>query len=155
MTEPVQAWHFMPADRKLRYGDGREVKPGVKLVVDCEPVLCQSGLHGSLRAIDALSYAQGNVVSRTEHSGVIAMGNDKLVSTERTHIWMADAEQTLRAFTRWCALDVAHLWDMPQIVRDFLETGDESLRAAARAAALDRYNDKLTTMLCELGQNNP
>ena len=32
-------------------------------------------------------------------------------------------------------LDAAHLWNAPQIVLDFLKTGDESLRAAARAAA--------------------
>jgi hypothetical protein len=39
------------------------------------------------------------------------------------------------AFARWCALSVAHLWDMPDVVRQFLETGDETLRDAAGAAA--------------------
>ena len=37
-------------------------------------------------------------------------------------------------FARLCALDVAHLWDIPPIVREYLETGDESLHEAARAA---------------------
>jgi hypothetical protein len=41
----------------------------------------------------------------------------------------------LREFARECALDVIHLWDAPQIVRDYLESGDDNLRAAARAAA--------------------
>lgn len=44
-------------------------------------------------------------------------------------------EVTMRAFACWCALTVAHLWDMPVIVREYLETQDESKRAAARAAA--------------------
>jgi hypothetical protein len=38
-------------------------------------------------------------------------------------------------FARRCALDVAHLWDAPDVVRRFLETGDESLRYAAWDAA--------------------
>ena len=46
-------------------------------------------------------------------------------------------EATMRAHACWCALTVAHLWDMPVIVREYLETQDESKRAAARAAAWD------------------
>ena len=46
-------------------------------------------------------------------------------------------EATMRAFACWCALTVAHLWDMPVIVREYLETQDESKRAAAWAAARD------------------
>ena len=41
----------------------------------------------------------------------------------------------LRAFARQCALDVIHLWNAPQVVRDYLTTGDESLRDAAGNAA--------------------
>ena len=37
----------------------------------------------------------------------------------------------IRAFACDCALRVAHLWDMPGIVREYLETRDESIRAAA------------------------
>ena len=32
---------------------------------------------------------------------------------------------------------MAHLWDCPDIVRQYLETGDESIREAAHAAAWD------------------
>ena len=35
------------------------------------------------------------------------------------------------------ALHVVHLWDAPQIVKDWLVTGDKKLRAAARAAVWD------------------
>jgi len=34
-------------------------------------------------------------------------------------------------------LDVIHLWDAPAVVREYLETGDESKRDAAWAAARD------------------
>ena len=44
-------------------------------------------------------------------------------------------EFEMRKFARMAALDVDHLWDMPAIVRDYLETGDETKRAAAWAAA--------------------
>lgn len=44
-------------------------------------------------------------------------------------------ETTLREFARWCALQVVDLWGAPQVVRQYLETGNEAARAAARAAA--------------------
>lgn len=44
-------------------------------------------------------------------------------------------EWFLREFTRWCALRVIHLWDAPDVVKQYLETGDETLREAAGAAA--------------------
>ena len=43
----------------------------------------------------------------------------------------------LREFARWCALSVAHLWDMPDVVRQYLQTGNEEIRAAAGDAAGD------------------
>ena len=44
-------------------------------------------------------------------------------------------EHWVRLFARECASDVLHLWDAPQVVKDYLATGDESIRAAARDAA--------------------
>ena len=44
-------------------------------------------------------------------------------------------EFELRKFARCCALDVAHLWNMPDVVREYLETGDDTKRDAARDAA--------------------
>ena len=41
----------------------------------------------------------------------------------------------VRGLARRYALDVIHLWDAPDIVRRFLETGDESLAAEAAGAA--------------------
>ncbi len=131
----IKAWHFMPADRRLRYDDGRKVEPGVWYACEGEPVLCHSGMHASTDMLDALDYAAGPVVSRVELRGGIIKGGDKLVARERRHLWMLDAEPVLRDFARRCALDVVHLWDPPDVVLRYLKTGDEKIRAAARHAA--------------------
>ena len=129
----IEAWHFVCDDRKLR--DGTPLEIGKRLVHDGPLVLCQSGYHASEKILDALQYAPGSVACRVQCDGDILRDTDKLVCRERTAIWALDATAVLRAFTRRCALDVIHLWDAPQVVRDYLTTGDESLRAAARAAA--------------------
>ena len=132
----MKAWYFSDESRRLRYGDGREIAVGVTHTVDCVPVLCKFGLHASVRAIDALEYAPGPIIWIVELGGIVVEGDDKCVATERTYTaGGVDATETLRAFARACALDVVHLWDAPQVVKDYLVTGDESLRASAWAAA--------------------
>ena len=127
----IRAWHFT---------DGMFLRDGQPLVVGKTYTyagwvkLCESGLHASKRPIDALQYAPGNVVSRVECGGEMLNGDDKLVCTERTVLWAYDAEKVLRHFARLCALDVIHLWDAPEIVVQYLRTGDEDMRAAARGA---------------------
>jgi len=129
---PVLAWHFV--DKTLR--DGSKIpKDGVLLKHPGEVVLCESGLHGSKRLIDALQYAPGNTLCRTEHSGVIEYQEDKLASSERKILWRIDATKLLQDFARDEALRVAHLWPCPEVVMKWLKTGDESLRDEARRAA--------------------
>ena len=132
----MEAWHFIKEDRTMQYS-GDLVEVGKTYVFDGDPKLCEQGYHASLRAIDALAYSPGPVICRVRMGGEIVTGDDKLVANERHVIWMSDATETLREFARWCALEVAHLWDMPAGVRQYLETGDESLRAAAWDAARD------------------
>jgi hypothetical protein len=60
---------------------------------------------------------------------------DKWVGRRRKILATIDAEPLLREFARWCASQVLHLWDAPQVVHDYLATGDESLRDAAWVAA--------------------
>ena len=50
-------------------------------------------------------------------------------------VWTGDVTDELLAFTRWCALDVATLWDCPSVVRRYLQTGDQGLHQAALHAA--------------------
>ena len=132
MTAPTLAWHFVGAtlrDGRPIPADGETLKHKGKLV------LCESGLHASERLIDALQYAPGWTLCRVRMSGTIKRETDKLVARERTILWRIDATDVLRTFARRCALDVAHLWDMPPIVRQYLETGDGSIKAAAMADA--------------------
>ena len=134
MTEKVLAWHFVGATLR----DGRQVPAdGEMLRHDGPLVMCESGLHASVRILDALQYAPGETICRVQCGGEIKQGSDKLVCTERTILWRVDGETLLRQFARICALDVAHLWDMPVVVRKYLETGDQALRDAARDAAWD------------------
>lgn len=130
----TEAWHFV--GDTLR--DGNAVPPdGQALVRDDEATLCVSGLHASERILDALKYAPGNTICRVTCDDVVGRQDDKLVCRSRTVEWRLDGEQVLRDFARRVALDVADLWDMPDVVRGFLETGNENQRIAARAAARD------------------
>src|SRR3989304_4578803 len=133
---PLMAWHFLPADLRLGNGDGREVRVGETLRHDGPLVMCKCGLHASERILDALGYPTGPVISRVRCGGEILRDTAKLVCGERTVEWMlTDTDDLSRGYSRWCARSVLHLWDAPEIVLRYLDTGDESIRAAAVAAA--------------------
>ena len=149
----MKGWHFCSSDDNgqpiLNYDDGRPVVDGETLTVDCEPLLCEQGLHASANILDALYYAPNtSCLCRVTLSGTVAKGTDKAAATERRCEWHLDADATgglLRDFARRCALDVIDLWDAPDVVREYLETGDESLRAAAGDAARDAAWDAART----------
>ena len=127
----IRAYHFV--GDMLR--DGRPVPPvGEWLVHDGPMVMCESGLHASRHPFDALTYAPGPILCLVDCDEIDAEENDKLVCRRRRIVARFDATTMLRTFARRCALDVIHLWKAPQVVRDYLTTGDESLRAAALAA---------------------
>jgi hypothetical protein len=159
----MKAWHFLYEGGVTR--DGITCQIGTVLSVDGDIIPCKRGLHGSVRAIDALQYAPGPVVCLVEMRGtVMPHGNpvDKHACSEREVIAMADATDVLRKFARDCALDVIHLWSPPDVAVQYLKTGDKSIRDAARDAAwaadrdADRdaawaaANDRLTKALEEL-----
>ena len=132
MSETVMAYHFV-GDR-LR--DGRPVPPdGEWLVHDGPLVLCQTGLHASRHPFDALTYAPGPILCRVEMAGTIIESDDKLVASRRRIVARVDATVLCRDFARACARDVLHLWDAPDVVRRYLDTGDDTIRDAAWAAA--------------------
>jgi len=132
----IKAWYFSDESRTLRYGDGRKIKLGIEHTVKGYPEPCSHGLHGCERLIDALGYASGPIVWRIELLGRVKRDDDKIAATRRKYVGGGvDISDVLREFARKQALSVAHLWDMPEVVRRYLETGDESIRAAASAAA--------------------
>lgn len=132
MSRRIRGWHFLQPDRRML--DGNVAAPGYVYSVEGPLRLCDWGLHASRRAIDALGYAPGPVVGRVEQWGDIIHGGDKYVARHREYLWITDASEVLRGYARWCASEVLHLWKepVPQVVMDWLATGDELLRDAAR-----------------------
>ena len=131
-------WHIAENTCTLGHGDERLIVVGETLTVAGPIFMCWNGLHACERLLDALAYANGTVICEVALGADAYTEADKSVSSSRTCIAMTspeEGERILRNFARWCALDVAHLWDMPEGVRQYLETGDESVRAAAETAA--------------------
>ena len=135
------AYHFV-GDR-LR--DGRPIPKDGKWLEYTGPLkMCESGLHWSREPFDALQYAPGETLCLVEVGGKIVEGGDKGVSTRRKIVARMDATELLRYFARMQALSVIHLNEdlcNSEVVWDYLMTGDESLRAAARVAARDAVWD--------------
>ena len=128
------AWHFV--GETLR--DGRPIPAdGEWLIHGEELIMCEKGLHASQSILDASTYAPGTTICRVRLAGEIVEGNDKMVAAKRKILWRIDGEEVLRAFARWCALQVLHLWDAPDVVLTYLLTGNENIRADARDAARD------------------
>ena len=134
----MNGWHFTAQPGVL--SDGTKFALGETLKLAGEIIPCKCGLHASPTVLHALKYAPGNHLYRVELSGtVIPHGDpiDKYAASERTATAYVDAEPLLRLFARQCALDIVRLWGAPDVVRQHLITGDESLRAASWAAAWD------------------
>ena len=130
-------YHFTAATLR----DGRPIPPvGEWLEHDGPVVPCEKGLHASECPLDAMQYAPGSRLHRVELDGDLqAHGEpvDKWVGRRRRIVASIDAEPLLREFARWAALQVIDHWNAPPVVRQYLDTGREDLRAAAWAAAGD------------------
>jgi hypothetical protein len=139
------AWHFLKTvGGKPVLRDGRPApRVGRWLEESGDLAICARGLHASWRALDALDYrpAYENLVAcLVEVDGVVAERDDKLVCRRRRIVRKVHCDDVLRRFACEAALSVAHLWSMPPVVREYLETRDESKRAAAYDAAYDAAN---------------
>ena len=135
-AKQILAWHFVKEDLvpasctkgiKAFVGQVRKHKGPL--------ALCESGLHASIKPLDALHYATSTTVCRVVCSGRVHRGTDKLVCSNRKVLAIVDTTEMLQEFSRWCALQVIHLWDAPPVVKEYLLTGDKSRRAAAEDAA--------------------
>ena len=127
------AYHF--TDDTLR---GGRPLPKINTWLSHEgPIVpCRSGLHASVHPYAALTYAPGSRLHLVKLKGDIQHhSDDKVVGRHRKIIKSLDAEGLLREFARWNALQVIHFWKAPPVVKQYLETGDESLRTAAWYAA--------------------
>ena len=107
-SRAIKAWHFVRDDKRIdndthHHGRARIVRTGLVLRVPPPIVLCERGLHGSERIIDALQYAPGALICRTSHWGEVVRHDDKLASEYRRVEWMLDGTTVLREF----ACDIA------------------------------------------------
>ena len=126
------AWHFV--NDTLR--DGQPIPAdGEWLEFHGECRMCESGLHASRQPFDALQFAPGATLCLVEIDGIVAEEDNKLVCSRRKIIARMDASELLWYFARMQALSVVDKWDAPDVVLDYLMTGDEDLRAAAWDAA--------------------
>ena len=136
----MRAYYFSGKDKRLRYGDNRLIQEGETHTVDCEPIPCEQGLHGSIKALDALKYAPDTYLWIVEIEGDIKTGGDKICGKSRTYIKGFDAEELLKTFARKQALiNIEKI--KPYCSEEEYNTillylrGDYALRSAARAAA--------------------
>ena len=138
----ILGWHFCDGP-KLR--DGTPIEIGKTYSVTGPLVICDNGLHGSRRAIDALAYGPGGYACRVESWGEIIEHDDKYCSRYRRVIGAADADLVLHEYACCCA-EVALLladiinpccWEAIEAKRAWMrgEIDDKELAAAARAAA--------------------
>jgi len=150
MSDPILAWHFLPQNRCFHLAPHTPVKAGETYIHDGPIALCESGLHASVRPIDALCYAPGPVACRVECSGTVLHEKDKLVCSHRKVLWMTDASTVLHEFA--CrvaeqALEVAGVtdprcWDAIRVKREWtLGRATDEVLAAARDAAWDAARD--------------
>ena len=109
MIDRWLGWHFLPADRRLRWGSREVVEAGQTYRAEGPLALCANGMHASTRALDALIYAPGPVVCRVELLGERLDGGDKSCARERRVLWIADATAGLHAFACAVAMDALHL----------------------------------------------
>jgi hypothetical protein len=129
------AYHFV--GDTLR--DGRPVPPNGTWLEHTGPIRwCQSGLYFARDPFDALQNAPGPILCRVRVEGIEREETGGLgakgVCRRRRIIERVDATEMLRYFARMQALSVVHLWDAPDVVLDYLMTGDESLRIEAEKA---------------------
>ena len=115
-----------------RLRDGRPIPPvGEWLEHEGEIVPCVNGLHASEHPFDAMIYASGRMLHKVEIEGDLISHGDpvnKWVGRRRKIIASIDAEPLLRAFARWCALRAIDPQAAPSVVREYLETGDDTER---------------------------
>jgi hypothetical protein len=128
----MTGWHFI--GDTLR--DGRPVPPDGEWLEHSGPlVICISGLHFGHTPWDALQYAPGPTLCYVEVDACADTSHtDKGVCRRRKILSRQDLTPFLREFARAQALSVIQNWDAPEVVKQYLTTGDESIRSAAESA---------------------
>ena len=133
-TQPTRYYHFVA--NTLR--DKSPIPAnGVWISAKGDLELCANGMHASAHVSDALQFAPGPTLCLVELRGEILTADDKVCARSRRIIARFDATELLRADARASAQSVLKYWQgpVPQVVLDWLTTGDEQYRSAAHSAA--------------------
>lgn len=167
----ILAFHWLPESRLTAHTD-LPIVPGKTLRVTGPVELCSHGYHASIRALDALQYSPDSaIVQRCALWGEVERGDDQLVATNRTCLWIADATRTLHEFAIWCAeqaietlrkkgvephpdslraLMVKRMWLDGKATDQELAAARAAAWAAARDAAWAAEAEQLDMMLLKL-----
>jgi hypothetical protein len=142
--DAILAWHWLPDDGKLAHAPHTLVKAGQTVKVKTPIVICENGLHASIKALDALQYAPGAKIERVLLWGEVIQQEDKLAAQYRKCLWVADATRTLHEFAIWNAKNALELakvddercWNALKVKEQWLDGNatDEQLDAARASA---------------------
>lgn len=153
-------YHFVGANKRLRFDMDVEVSVGKTLRFEGEPILGERGFHASKRALDALRYAPSDAewICGVRLSGTVIHGAGKSVATECTVVWMLNVRKLLVEFALWNveqafqairkvgiepdersieAVCMVRLWLVDKASKEELLAAARSARAAADAAYAD------------------
>jgi hypothetical protein len=156
MTTPAPTrygWHFVQENYRVKH-TGEPVEVGRTYTVEGEIIPCRNGLHGSLRLIDALQYAESAILTRCSFGGTVVHESDKLAASERTVLWVGNfepllheaachfAETALRVANvtdprLWAAIEAKRKWLRGEITNEGLAAARDAAWDAAWAAARD------------------
>ena len=99
---------------------------------------CEKGLHMSEHPFDAVKFAPGPYLHKVELRGSLKQDGSpsdwgyKWVGRKRRILASINAVSLLEEASRFWALQVADLWNAPDKVKEYLQTGDENLEEEAR-----------------------
>lgn len=97
-------YHTTNMEGTLAYGDGRPVREGETLTVDCQPKLCKQGLHASPTILDCLPYFKGWRLWKVDVQGEIDPAATKFCGKSRTALKdYGDISKQIIEFAFWCA----------------------------------------------------
>ncbi len=151
----ILCWHYLASSGMTANGENLLVVAGQTLKVKPPVELCEHGYHASISALDALQYAPGMILQRCVLWGDVEHGQDKLVASNRTCLWVVDATNAILEFACWCAeqafdeirkiglepdqrsvhaVNVVRLWIEHKATKEELNAADAAAYAAARAA---------------------
>ena len=152
MNDRISAWHFLPEDGRIQHRNRRIAEVGKTYSCRGPVEICNNGMHGSRRVIDALLYSPGPIVCRVEIWGDVVEQADKLCGRYRHVLGMADATRTLHLFACdvaekalrdakvkdnrcWQAIGTKRAWLDGKATDEVLDAARDAALAAARDAA--------------------